>query len=766
MPRRSPTRLRFEPLEARDVPSVSLLAIPDQPVPNNKPIFLPVTVTNSPSGPVTTTVTSSNPNLAATVLTTGRSIRFDIAGTDKNGNAFTGSLTLRLFSDVAPLAAQRIVDLATSNFYDGKLFHRVIDSFMIQGGSPTGDGTGGSTLPDFRDEFNAVVQFDSPGLLALANAGDDNNNSQFFITDPKVPLASRPESTLNFNHTIFGILTNGFDTYQKAVTTTVVNQPNPPFEASRPAQPITITDAVAFDDPNNAVIKLTPRAGFAGTSTIQVSATDGSASPGALSFNVTATGDAVNNRPFLGPVANPATVQGVPVSFTVPVTDTERDATTLVVRDATFTGAPANVTVAIDQATRKVTLTPAAGFTGTVAFKIGVRDQIDRSGGGGLEAASNYDTDAYTLSVSAASALTVNLAASPTAVQVNTPVTLTATFNNATSPDGTVEFLNGATVIGSTAVSNGQAQLTTSFDTAGSKALTARFTPAGQTTPLATSSPVTVTVTTTPPVGLVITAEGSPAGGEPRVTVRNADGSVRFGLLAFEDTFTGGVTAQVGDVNGDGVPDVVVVPGAGGGPVVKAFSGDDGHPILARAFFELAFRGGLNLAVGDATKVGYAQVLVGAGRGGAPRVALFDAKTSTVLLDYFAHDPNGRGGATVGLSDLVNAGRAQIFTGGLAADTSPQVTVVDPRTGGSLGSTTVGGPVSPATATASGMRDLLGSTGASTVPPTPPAVVVTVVATNPTNNFQTLGVRTFDGVTFGPEVDVDAITFVDRTKIV
>src|SRR5262249_30234899 len=158
-----------------------------------------------------------------------------------------------------------------------------------------------------------------------------------------------------------------------------------------------------------------------------------------------------------------------------------------------------------------------------------------------------------------------------------------------------------------------------------------------------------------------------PPGGEPRVTVRNADGSVRFGFLAFEDTFTGGVNTLIGDVNGDGIPDVVVSPGAGGGPVVEAFSRDDGHPSFGPVNFEPAFRDGINMSIGDATKVGYNQLLVGAGRGGAPRVILFDIKQGTTLLDYFAHDPNSRGGASVTLSDLVNAGRLQIMSGGMDA---------------------------------------------------------------------------------------------------
>ena len=126
-----------------------------------------------------------------------------------------GDIAIDLFGNHAPKTVETITGLAkgtteysTKNasgttegpFYDGAIFHRIIPGFMIQGGDPTGTGTGGPGF-QFADEFHPELQFDRPYLLAMANAGPGTNGSQFFITVAQTPH-------LNNRHTIFGEVTD------------------------------------------------------------------------------------------------------------------------------------------------------------------------------------------------------------------------------------------------------------------------------------------------------------------------------------------------------------------------------------------------------------------------------------------------------------------------------------------------------------------------------------------------------------------------------
>ena len=110
---------------------------------------------------------------------------------------------MELYAEEAPQTVDNFITLAEKGFYDGVIFHRVIPEFMIQGGDPTGTGTGG---PGYRfdDEISPNLSFDSPGILAMANAGPNTNGSQFFIT-----VSSTPH--LTGSHTIFGKVTDGQD---------------------------------------------------------------------------------------------------------------------------------------------------------------------------------------------------------------------------------------------------------------------------------------------------------------------------------------------------------------------------------------------------------------------------------------------------------------------------------------------------------------------------------------------------------------------------
>ncbi len=116
-----------------------------------------------------------------------------------------GPITIDLFASRAPKTVNSFVFLAREGFYNGIIFHRVIQGFMIQGGDPTGTGTAGPGY-QYEDEIDPSLGFEGPGILAMANrgVGTRTNGSQFFIT-----VAPTPH--LNGNHTIFGRVTGGQD---------------------------------------------------------------------------------------------------------------------------------------------------------------------------------------------------------------------------------------------------------------------------------------------------------------------------------------------------------------------------------------------------------------------------------------------------------------------------------------------------------------------------------------------------------------------------
>ncbi len=118
-----------------------------------------------------------------------------------------GDIRIELFRDRAPKTAENFLTLARKGFYTGLTFHRVIPGFMIQGGCPKGDGTGGPGYT-IRDEFDPTLRHDGPGVLSMANAGPNTGGSQFFIT-----LAAT--SWLDQKHAVFGRVRGGQDVVEK-----------------------------------------------------------------------------------------------------------------------------------------------------------------------------------------------------------------------------------------------------------------------------------------------------------------------------------------------------------------------------------------------------------------------------------------------------------------------------------------------------------------------------------------------------------------------
>lgn len=118
-----------------------------------------------------------------------------------------GNFEIELFEDKAPKTTKNFIDLAEKGFYDGLIFHRVIDGFMIQGGDPEGTGMGGPGYT-IKDEFHKDLKHNSEGILSMANAGPDTGGSQFFITLDKTPW-------LDGHHAVFGKVIKGMDVVKK-----------------------------------------------------------------------------------------------------------------------------------------------------------------------------------------------------------------------------------------------------------------------------------------------------------------------------------------------------------------------------------------------------------------------------------------------------------------------------------------------------------------------------------------------------------------------
>ncbi|MBQ9698211.1 MAG: peptidylprolyl isomerase [Acidaminococcaceae bacterium] len=133
-----------------------------------------------------------------------------------------GVFVAQMFEEKAPLTTKNFIELTEKGFYNGLIFHRVIDGFMIQGGCPKGTGTGGPGYT-IKDEFGEGLIHDEEGILSMANAGPNTGGSQFFIT-----LAPTP--WLNGHHAVFGKIVEGMDVVREigAVATNFQDRPLDP----------------------------------------------------------------------------------------------------------------------------------------------------------------------------------------------------------------------------------------------------------------------------------------------------------------------------------------------------------------------------------------------------------------------------------------------------------------------------------------------------------------------------------------------------------
>jgi len=359
-----------ESMENRELLAAPVMQpLADLNVPGNKSLIVPLSSTTSDLSAVSYTTTSTNDGIKTTVLSGGTFVKMTVAG--------YGDLTFKLFDELAPETVGKIKSLVSSGFYDGLTFHRVIKNFMIQGGDPKGNGTGG-TGSTFSDEFNANAIFSGSGQLALANSGKDTNSSQFFVT-------TGPQRPLDFNYTLFGQLVSGFD-----VLNAIQNVNTSKTDA--PLTPVVISRASVISDNSDAVmIVQVPEGTPTSQLTVKATSTDGESSQ--QTINVLNYADTVNDPPILGKIADLSTPLNQPLTFNVPATDLENDP--LEINVVAMNNADK---VSITTNGSAVTITPLQGFSGDVNLAVGVKQTGATSRG---VTPSPWDTQVVKLTVQA-----------------------------------------------------------------------------------------------------------------------------------------------------------------------------------------------------------------------------------------------------------------------------------------------------------------------------------------------------------------------------
>ena len=325
--------LRLEQLESREMLSVTLGSLNSIQVPGGKSVLVPLTSVDSHGGPVNYTFSSSNPAVQVSLVSpTSKSIVMNVSGTDSSNVPFTGTIVMHLFEDLAPTTTARIEQLVTQGYYNGLLFHRVLDGFVAQTGQTNGGADTGQLLDT---EFDSSLTYTSPGLLGMASRGGDTADAEFFVTAIDAAAvddtdhAGRHAAVSDFQ--IYDLRPIGERVRHvrkdhvgaRGLKTTQVL----PRSACR-ARAITVTSATLINDTQDAVLRVFAPASFDGSSaTITVTATNSANETSTRSFTASAVLDshmqngAAIDPPFLGPVTNHETAYGKPTSFTLTATD-------------------------------------------------------------------------------------------------------------------------------------------------------------------------------------------------------------------------------------------------------------------------------------------------------------------------------------------------------------------------------------------------------------------------------------------------------------
>jgi len=323
------------------IPTSTLLA--------GSPLHLPLDGIDPSGQALTYTAVVSDPLVTATVLSGNRSLRIDVAT--------HGTMVFQLFDGRVRRVTNRIAALADSGFYDGVTFHRIVDNFVIQGGDPTGTGSGGSELGNFDDKFHVDLQHNRTGFLSMAKSMDDTNDSQFFITEG-------PQRHLDFNHSIFGLLVEG-EAVRAQISSVAVDAND------RPVADVVMETVQTFADTQNAVLMLKAPEGATGAVDVTVTVQNLAGASTSQTFRVNVTPDTVDSPPFLADIPELTTEVDTPVTFQLVAIDVEGDDAFFLDQLSLSTNglsvpvvAPTSLQYVVDFETGLLTIVPSAGITG------------------------------------------------------------------------------------------------------------------------------------------------------------------------------------------------------------------------------------------------------------------------------------------------------------------------------------------------------------------------------------------------------------------
>lgn len=346
----------------------------------------------------TVTVNQNSPVLTATLRPRVGALKISMAG--------YGDMLIDTFDDLVPRVTERIKALADSGFYDGLTFHRVLNNFVIQGGDPNGNGTGGSGTT-FNDQFNVDLQHNRTGLISMAKSNDDTNDSQFFITEG--PLRS-----LDFQHSIFGIVVEG-ESVRDAISnlgkdslTGQTPSPAGTDTSDKPLIPVVMQSVDVVADNENGVLMLKATEGTSGTATVTVRVTDTAGNYSEQTFTVNVTPDTVNSSPFLEDIPFVRALQNTPLQMQLQAIDVDPNPSNVAIQFRSQAANSSQLNISVGGLNGIATISPVNGFVGSQSVAVAARlVQLDNNGN--IIGAGQDDLQVFPVEVvSAATTLTIS----------------------------------------------------------------------------------------------------------------------------------------------------------------------------------------------------------------------------------------------------------------------------------------------------------------------------------------------------------------------